>query len=47
MPLAKGVIVEGAVAEPEVLTATIQELIKNPVADESGSSPRSPGTPSS
>ncbi len=28
MPLAKGVIVEGAVAEPEVLTATIQELIK-------------------
>ena len=28
LPLAKGVIVEGAVAEPKALTATIQELFK-------------------
>jgi type IV pilus assembly protein PilM len=28
MPLARGVIIEGAVAEPEVLTATIRELYK-------------------
>ena len=28
IPLAKGVIVDGAVAEPEALTATIKELYK-------------------
>jgi len=50
IPLAKGVIVDGTIMEPEALTAALQpsrNSTNNPAASDARSSPPFPGMPSS